>query len=290
MIVFKYSDIKIENILFTKTYINNENTSIKCFYNFMGKKIPLIFQTPEIYIPFGISNYNQLDISLNYGNQEHIDFKNLINSVNDKVRILLKNKNIKGEFKTNLKYSSGYPDRLKLYIDNDLSVFDNNKEIFNKSLKKLNGKIIVNLSNIWSNNNFSGISWKALQIMVYPKIIIKEFSFIEEEVNTNIELPNIYYKMIKNRIPLMAVKHKMSMDNVDENIIKLIIEENRDKFVPKVENKLNTLKINPFELQEVKLKKIEPNPKIKFKSSTNPLSLINLNDIKKGLKNLKPIS
>jgi hypothetical protein len=291
MIVLKYSDVNIDDILFTKNFNNNNNNiSIKCFYNYMGKKIPLIFQSPEIYIPFGISEYNQIDISLNSCNQEHIEFKKILNKIEDKVKILLKKRNVKGEFKTNLKYSTGYPDRLKLYIDKDLLIFDNNKEIFNKSLKKLNGKIIINLSNIWSNNNFSGIFWKSSQIMVYPKVVIKEFCFLEEDINTNIELPVIYYKMIKNRIPLMAVKHKMAMDNIDKKVIESIADENRDKFVPKEENKMNILKINPFELQEIKLKKTETKTKVKFKSSSNPLSLINLNDIKKGLKNLKPIS
>ena len=96
--------------------------------------------------------------------------------------------------------------------------------------------------------------------------------------------------MIKNRIPLMAVKHKMSLDNIDQGLIDLIDEKNKNNFIPKLEKKINIQKINPLDLQDIKLKKVNPNPKIKFKSFDNPLSAINLNDIKKGLKNLKPIS
>ena len=125
MIILKYSDINTDDILFTKTFNNNNNISIKCYYLYQGKKIPLVIQTPEVYMPFGISNYNHLDISLNNNNQDQENFKKLINNIDSCVKLLLKKRNISGEFKTNLKYSELYPDRLKLYIDNDTTIFDN---------------------------------------------------------------------------------------------------------------------------------------------------------------------
>ena len=79
--------------------------------------------------------------------------------------------------------------------------------------------------------------------MVYPKIVIKEFCFLEEDTNDNIEIPEIYYKMIKNRIPLISVKHKMSLDNIDQGLIDLIDEKNKNNFIPKLEKKINIQKL-----------------------------------------------
>ena len=230
MIIIKLEDINIDNIIFGKIFKKYNTESINCFYNFNSKKIPLIFQTPEIFFPFDKSSFNknQIDIAFNENNNKIIE---IINKIDKKAKKFLFDNDIKNNYKSCLKLDDKYPDRLKIYLDNEIRTYDNDKNIYNGNFKNLNGKVIINMSNIWSNEKYSGIYWKALQIMVTPKILLEEFSFIEE--NHEIEIPEVFYKMIKNKVPLEAVKHKMMIENIDSDIIEKVNIDNINNFIPK---------------------------------------------------------
>ena len=278
MVVLKFEDIDIENIIFCKALKKNNNFSINCFYKKDNIKTPLILQTPDIYIPYDVSNKYTTCLEISF-NDDII--KNFILKIEKKVLEMLKNKNISSVFKSNLKEKGNF-DRLKLYVENETKTFDINKQIYTGNLSRTYGKVLINLSHIWSTEQFCGISWKVLQIQVYPKAILNEFSFLDDKPK-EIEIPEIYCKMIKANVPLMAIKHKMELDNVDPDIINKLDNKNKCDFVPK-----KTI-INKLDLTSVKLKKVTNQKKKKIEKIEKNIQVPTLNQIKNGLKNLKSI-
>ena len=248
MIVLKIEDIDLDKIKFCKTFKNNNNYSIKCFYINNNKKIPLIIQSPDIYIPYNISTKYTPSLEISFTNEI---IKHFILNIEKNVKNILKNKKIDSIFKTSLKIKNNF-DRLRLYVENNTNIYDINKDIYTGNLNNNFGRVLINLSHIWATEDFCGISWKVSQIQIYPKVVLKEYSFLEEE-QTEIEIPDIYYKMIKANVPMMAIKHKMIIDNIDNNIIDKLVDKNKSYFVP------NKIMINKLDLSIITLKKVSIN-------------------------------
>ena len=93
----------------------------------------LIIQTPIIFIPFGLSMYNNktyLDISFINNDKEMNTFKNIIHQINTCVKNKINKKNKKLRFTNSIKKSTNlYPDRLRLCIKDDIMVFNEHKKI-----------------------------------------------------------------------------------------------------------------------------------------------------------------
>ena len=179
----------------------------------------LVVQTPIVYIPFGISSYN---------NKKYIDIS-LINSQSDKNMKLLKKKIlemetlVKSKFKKNnfassYKKTTFYPDRLRLSFYDDMLVFNEKKEQID--ISKINSKMYVKLlispQYVWKKSNLIGILWSILQVKVYSKPILNEYSFIDDDDDVDISK---YTKMLKCRVPVQAIKNKMMMDKVDTKLL-----------------------------------------------------------------------
>lgn len=282
--ILKVDEILEDNITFSKIFLENNNIKFNIKYLTNEKKNQLVIQTPKLYIPFGV-NYNfkikSLDLSLN-DNIETNQFKNFILKLNNKVINYLKKHNLKQKFVTNIKKSkNNYPDRLRLNLFNDVKIYDDNKSVYNGCLKKLYGKFLLHLNLIWCNNEFCGIQFDILQILVYPKLMFDDFKFIDDDVNVFSDKFEKYLKMKKNRVPIMAIKHKMSLDGIDNDTIENVLSGKNQKKEPNILSEINKRIIN-----------LKITPKNNEKKKTSPKQINNskvpsLDEIKNGLKNLK---
>lgn len=202
----------------------------------------LVFQTPIMFLPFGISKFNNkyyIDISfMNQTKTKDIEqFKIFVIKINNHF------KNVKCFKKYNyissFKESDFFQPTLKLNynLNNNIQVFnDDNINITEKIISepslikpKLFAKFIIQASNIWFNNGKYGIIWNISQIKLYNNLIYtpQSFSFIDDNDNdndnelkiTNKEKYTKYFDMLKKGVPLFAIKQKLIIDKLNPNII-----------------------------------------------------------------------
>lgn len=229
--IYKPKEIHTEHIIFKKPICIGNN-----MYKYPIKYLAndLIIQTPIIFIPFGLSMYNNktyLDISfVNIDSDKDMRmFKKSIDEINSCVIKKIKKKNKALKFTNSIKKSNNiYPDRLRLSIRDDILVFNENKQIidFDYIQPKMYIKILIHPECIWSNQESFGITWNILQLKLYTKLILNTYSFIDEEPentkdNKYKDDPKYekYFKMIKMGVPMDAIKHKMIADNLDPTIL-----------------------------------------------------------------------
>ena len=239
--IFKSQNIIIDNITFKKVYSIGNN-----IYNQPIKYMlkDLIIQTPIIYIPFGINSYNNkkyLDISLLNieSDPEMIEFKQFICNINElvikKIKTIKRKNNKKiMSFKNSLKKTSNsfFPDRVRLSISESILVYNDYKRkiSFDCIQPKMYCKMLISPKCIWYSERDYGIVWNTLQVKIYDKVILDEYSFIDDNQsikeisNTESEYENDerykkYFRMIKMGVPKDAVKNKMSNDGIDPIIL-----------------------------------------------------------------------
>jgi len=195
--------------------------SIKHFIRYTGKS--LIIQTPLLYIPFGVQEYNNrktIDISFHnvkYSKQtEH--FYNTINNIHNSV---LKYLDIKDKTVFGIKHSVGYPPLLKLNLKNT-SMWNSNREQLSLENMSKNSfaTSIINLEGVYINEKNIGFIWNVLQIRVKEEINLDTYAFVDEPL---ISAPTVaptsqkldkYAKMLKMGISLQAVEQKKLLDGV----------------------------------------------------------------------------
>jgi hypothetical protein len=223
----------------------------------------LVIQTPILFIPFNISNFdmpnNYLDVSFN-NNQYDKDielFYQFVTHINTYFNKLKKFKKYRFVSSVKPKYNN-YPERLRLNYNKKLSVSVFNEEktkIDISYLKsKMYGKFLIQISNIWLNKETSqyGIIWNISQIKLYSNLIYSpyDYSFHEENTNDFVSETNPKYKqyffMLKIGLGKEAVKHKLKKDNIDTKIIELILGSPRGQQTPGTPGtvKFSTLKKN----------------------------------------------
>lgn len=252
-IIFKRFLIKrkiyISNIIYYPIKYYNVDT---CHYE------NLIFQTPVMFIPFSLSDYNSINnyIDISFLNKEKDkdinSFFLFICKLNNYFVNLKKFK--KYTFRSSIKQKINiFPERLRLNFNtkNNVMIFDEEKNKIDKSLikPKMYGKFIIQLSNIWLNQskNEYGIVWNICQIKLYNNLIFKpeEYLFIdddnknnklEKEINDKNPIYKQYFFMFKIGLSREAIVHKLIQDKLDPTIIDFIIEQKNKT------NKNDTLK------------------------------------------------
>jgi len=279
--ILKPGDIDFNNITYYKPVktINNKY-NISLFYIHNGNKIPLIVQTPKLYLPFNISDYGlrtYLDVSLQNLDEEQIDFYNFLIKINNKIKFLKETKLSNFicqdcDYLNNIKKNEPYPDKLRLSLDKDIKIFDENKNVLSleKLKSKTHAKFLINFSDIWINNKKYGINNNILQILFFLPVKLTEFNFIDDEHEVS-EKNNKYDDMLKKGVSKMAIEHKMKMDG----IIKINKTEIENPFLKAIK-------------KGVKLKKAETENSSQKTFNSNFL-VHNLNEIIKCKSTLRKI-
>lgn len=176
---------------FDKKNINIKNPLNYNNYNFFkldynGKDI--IFETPKLFIPYGINNYNsKYNLS--------VSFQNMSNNNDTRIflnKLQLIEKNIKIRMKRyNINYFIKNKDKnylMKLKVDEKILIYDNYKNLLSleKIEKLLYGKFIIYLSGLWESDGNIWFEWNLLQAKIYLPLYLSEYSFSDDLIDNKI--------------------------------------------------------------------------------------------------------
>jgi hypothetical protein len=258
--VLDYRDIDKKNIILKKTIFHSNNYyTIPLKYRNRNIDSDIIFQSPLLHIPYGITEYitsvginkYSLDFSLHDEkvNPEIKSFKKFIKGldkfVSKKSLIWKKKKHKLESFIGCLKDRYNNETelvRFKINSENneiDLNIFDSNKNQLNnfKIDKGMRGISLIHLKNMWYNSGNYGYMMYVIQIKInLEKPILKTYSFIDkdsgitdenETINSNMtcikddDRFSTYFKMLKFGIPVNNIKQRLQLVGLDPSIIDL---------------------------------------------------------------------
>jgi len=318
---FNYENIVSKNIW----KISNNLIKIELKYQKKKKMIDFLFQTPKMYMPFGIkknlySNSYNLELSFrdkeyNYDINKFYEFIHKINSRikkvfldNDQIKNLRKGKKCKY---INCIKKDDYGGRIKTkinFIDVNNIIYNENKNNVNLDRvgEKTFCKSIIKLDYIWIRLNEKkklefGLTFSAMQIKLYSRLILEEYSFIDENVHhkktetiivseeckiKNDSRFSNYFKMLKFGVPRENIYQKMDLNNHDRRIL----DCDPEKRIPKELNLTmkNDIKVNLDSqiIGGINLKTVENIKKIKKKKKYKKVGP-SLEDILKTINSLR---
>lgn len=246
-IIYKPYEFKFKQLLLKrKIFINNIIYYPLKYYDTNDTKYNnIIIQSPIMFIPFDLSNYNSINnyIDISFLNKEKDadinEFFLFITKINNYFSKLKKFKHLK--FRSSLKpIINIFPERLRLNFNkrNNILVFNEEKQRIDKSSikSKMYGKFLIQISNIWINksNNEYGIIWNICQVKLYENLIYKpdEYSFIDDnnyketdDINSSNPQYKQYFFMLKLGLSRETIIHKLIQDNMDPALIDIITEK-----------------------------------------------------------------
>jgi hypothetical protein len=255
-IIFDYNNFMndnfLNNIRIKTPETRNGHTIIPIKILWENKKhVPLFFKTPKIYMPFKPTIANNLGgyIRLSFDNL-NIDpnlnhFYNFLNNFENYLENMLIQSNLiktkKKMFKKMIKHSDSYPDYINLnFNSNYLKVYDNNLEEI--KINNIDGNLyayyVIELIGFYHNQKtkLNRLIWDIIQFKIdKSRKIIDECLFLDESniITPVIEVdkPKIiqllkndetvckFFKMVSMGIPIMAVKHKMTLSGIDTRFL-----------------------------------------------------------------------
>lgn len=218
-----------------------------------------LFQTPKIFVPFGIQNIDDtkkvIDLSFqNKDNDKYIQkFILNLNKIYKIIQKKYKNYNVKKFLK-----ETNYDLSMRLKIIN--SFFYNSQ---NKIIDKINnfsyGEFIIQLKGLWICNNDIWFQWLLLQGKIDTDLTIDKYCFIDEEIYEIKKEDDKYNKMLKMGVPKEAIELKKKLDSSIPPPPPL----------PNFKISLPVQKIKASDLQKVKLKKPKEILKEKIKKKVS---------------------
>ena len=235
----------VKKIIIKRKIITNTIEYYPIKYNTDSGHTAWVVQTPLMFIPFSLSNYesrnNYLDLS--FTSHEHdTDIDRFFRFVKKTNKYFIHHSSFKKfTFRNSLKEKKGcFPERLRINYNknNNILVFneENNSIDISKLQPKMYGKFLIQISNIWVNrsNKEYGLIWNIAQIKLYSNLIYtpKEFSFIEDKIDEDITSVNQKYKhyffMKKIGLGIDIVRDKLSKDGLDPGIADIVFETKKD--------------------------------------------------------------
>ena len=248
MKVIHHKDFYFDSSLLTISVAHPIKNNIKHFVKY--NKDYLIIQTPLLYVPFGIQEYNTrntIDISfhnIKYSKQtEH--FYNTINVLHNTILdyVDTKDKTIFG-----IKHSVGYPPLLKLNVGKTTCWNNNREQMSLEDIKKNSfGSLIIHLEGVYITEKNIGFIWNVLQIRVKEEINLDTYAFVDDPVAPIAPVALVppiadkYSRMLKMGISRQAVEQKKLFDGVKKpsavdlmsgisSLKKVTVEKKKKKF------------------------------------------------------------
>ena len=303
--ICKYNDIKLDKLIIGKEQHYENNSYIPIYLKENNKINHFNIKTNKLYIANKLNQQSKYFLSL--------ELILLDININFNAFILKLEKCIKKKFKSQFKnkeFVNILKDNKKMYVNLNL----NNNNFIDINYQKIdkfkintptNGYFVLNIKNIWYNEYKWGINiylYSALilptQKMNIPSLEMGQMKDIfkkeldenktEEMIKDNKEYSK-FFKMKSMRIPIQAIKNKMTLNNMDSSIIdydgntltKNIFKKNDNI------NKHNTITSKDLLGNKGKLKKTVRNEKVKVKKDLKTPSLEEIQNQIKKMKNKK---
>ena len=249
--IFYNDRTNLKHIKCGKPQIFNSNKYIPIYYNENGDKKTkyndFLIKSPRLFIPNKprkeMGYKPSIETIFIKGDDDGvIQFETIIKKIESKLKrqiskwkkVNVKNKEYVPLLREDTKYKTS-----KMYIP--LSIFTSSCiDINNKQINEWDfvaptyGYFIIQIKNIWINNNKWGINVFCngamilpSQLMDPPPIPIQEIKYMFEseldELNCvgDSEIYSKFFKMKKMRVPIQAIKNKMILEGLDSSIIDL---------------------------------------------------------------------
>jgi len=202
--------IDVDNLLIGKCLRFSNDFS---FYPIKYFKKQLVFQTPKLYVPYGIQEKdgkNNIELSfINKNNDNNIN--NFINNI-FKIQILIKQK-----FKSKHIIDIIRDDKIRLKIMKCI-YYDDDKNIIRDIPSNVYGNFIINIAGLWEYDDNFYIQSNLLQAKISLPLFLNEYSFIDENE------PIVKKKPIPPPppLPVFIVKKKSIKDIIKTNHKKIM--------------------------------------------------------------------
>lgn len=325
-IVTNYDLVKSRNFSLTESsYYSEQYKTVGIKYDNQNFYI----QTPYIlnrYSPSSFDSKITLDIPLDFSNvtEESIDDISILYKLFLRIHKTIKNRVSREYDEENLKYSNSIKKnkknpkcpflKTKIHSVEDkifLKVFKSDKTLSEQQEIKPGKEIryILHLESVWIYKKSFGINWYIVQAEVKLPHIFHSYIFDNNQSDEIISKHPDYekfFKMVNMGVPKDAVKLKMNLEGFIGEIIylepttlsKIALKENKQMInngipipppLPTTQGNNSIVKINPLDLQNVKLKKMEikERPKIKMEQDARVPTKNQLIDQLKNLKKIK---
>ena len=249
--IFYNDRTNLKNIKCGKPQVFNANKYIPIYYNENGDKKTkyndFLIKSPRLFIPNKPRREMGFKPSIETifikGDDDGVSqFESIIEKIEAKLKrqiskwkkVNVKDKEYVPLLRCDSKYKTG-----KMYIP--LSIFTSSCiDINNKQINEWDfvtptyGYFIIQIKNVWVNNNKWGINMFCngamilpSQLMDPPPIPIQEIKYMFEseldELNCvgDSEIYGKFFKMKKMQVPIQAIKNKMELEGLDGSIIEL---------------------------------------------------------------------
>lgn len=198
-------------------HYSNSFTFIPIHYKYKGKITNVVFQTPQLFIPYGIKELSNKKLILDLSFQNHENDIHVSNFVEDLEIIYMR-------------FFKKYADLYKVHHFLRETIFykcmrckvDSSTLLFNQSKQKINtinpftySRFLLQLSGLWIIDNEVWFQWNILQGQIESPLTFTSFCFIDDETSTTTSSQELskYEKMIKMGVPKEAVEKQKQLDS-----------------------------------------------------------------------------
>lgn len=198
--VLNVKDIDVEKLEYHDP-VNGKFGGKSLRVSYRGDKI--ILEVSKCDLPFGVNEYESpygkkysLDFSLTESNQDFISFVQKFDDMNVKkgyensVEWFSKDLDediVDQLYKKQLRQTSNYPPLMRAKIINNAvgplcTVFDKNKNVIDLHSVRKQSEVsaVIELTGIYFVAKEFGVTWKLLQLMVYPKLDMTSYAFVDD--------------------------------------------------------------------------------------------------------------